>query len=405
VPRFSYNGVSTAGRRVSGAIDAESVRSARARLREQGILASDFSEGDSKTSWSPSMAGLFRRRVSSHELARTMRQLATLLGAGIPLADAVLSLRNQQTGPALRSTLQSVHSHIVEGGSLEEAMGKFPQVFPSMYSGLVRAGEATGSLDAVLVRIAEHAEASTRLQAKLRAATTYPLIMAAVGGLIVVFLLAYVVPQVTRVFAESDQALPLPTRLLIGLADIASAYYAYIIVLLLAAIVAMRYYSRLHQGRRRLESIVLRIPYIGRLLSDIWMARFAQTMSSMLVGGLPVVEALQVSRGVVGSALVADEIERAGQGVTQGESLADALRYSPVFSPMVIDMIDVGERSSELHSMLGRAAAILDEDVQDRFETMATLLEPATIIIMAAIVLFIVLAVLLPVFELNQLVR
>ncbi len=402
---FSYNGVSTAGRRVSGIIDAESVRSARAKLREQGILASDFSEDADAAASSRITGGPFRRRVSTHELARTMRQLATLLAAGIPLADAVKSMRNQQSGPALRATLDSVLSHILEGGSLEEAMTRFPQVFPAIYTGMVRAGEATGTLDKVLVQIAEHAEATSRMQARMRAATTYPLIMAIVGGAIVLFLLAYVVPQVTRVFAESDQALPLPTRVLIGLADFAGAYYVYVCVAAIIGALGLRYYARTHGGRRRLERILVALPFLGGLVSDVWMSRFAQTMSSMLAGGLPLVEALRVSRDVVGSALVADELSRAEKAVTEGEALAASLRYSPMFSDMIVDMIDVGERSSELESMLGRASSILDEDVQARFETMATLLEPATIVTMAAIVLFIVLAVLLPVFELNQLVR
>jgi len=405
MPAYSYRGVSTHGRTVSGVIDADSLRAARARLRERGILASDLTTAADTSSTTTALHAGLQRGVRVGELSRTMRQLATLLGAGIPLVDAVTSLRNQQVSPRMANTLESVRAHLIEGGSLETAMAKHPAVFPSIYTGMVRAGESSGSLDRVLVRIAEHAEGGARLQSRLRAAMTYPIVMAVVGTLIVVFLLSYVVPQVTRVFADAGQKLPLPTRFLMALAGFVAAYGLAMLAALTASLVALRFYRRTPSGRRRVERIMHAVPIAGNLMRTVAMARFAQTMSTMLAGGLPLVDALEVSRSVVGSALLSDELEAAKDAVTEGDSLSGHLRASRLFHPMVVDMIAVGERSGELETMLERAAAILDEETKVTVDTLASLLEPVTIVIMAGIVLFVVLAVLLPVFEMNQLVR
>ncbi len=414
MPTFAYKGISDAGRSVSGLIDADSLRGARARLREKGIFASDLHSDPGATGSISAeggdgggnpLAGLFTRRVGAAELSRTMRQMATLLGAGIPLVETVASLRDQQISPRMTRALDNVRTHIVEGGSLETALAKHPSVFPQIYVGMVGAGEASGALDRVLVRIADHAEAGARLQTRVRDAMTYPLFMMLVGGAIVLFLLSYVVPQVTRVFAQSNQKLPLPTRVLMWMADTLGTWGTTVGVLLILALIGLRLYGRTQSGARQLERVWYATPIAGALAKNVAATRFAQTTATMLSGGLTLVKALAIARSVVGSRLFSDSLEDAEEAVTQGDPLAPALRTSGLYNPMVVDMIGVGEKSGELETMLEKAASMLDEEVRANVDSLSSMLAPVTTVIMGAIVMFIVVAVLLPVFEMNQLVR
>jgi general secretion pathway protein F len=405
VSSFAYKGVSAEGRSVSGVVEAESPRSARARLRERGIFAHDLREGSHARTAAAAGARLLVRRVPVRELARTLRQLATLIGAGIPLVDAIASLRNRPLRARMAAALDAMRTDVTAGASFHAAAAKHPDVVPPIYTGMIRAGEASGALDRVLGRIADHAESTARLQGQLRSAMTYPLIMMLVGGGIVTFLLAYVVPQVTRVFVESKQALPLPTRALMGLGRFVASYGLWVLAFAAAAALAVRMYATTARGRRAYERVAFRVPWIGAVLRNVVMARFAHTLSTLLAGGLPLIEGLEISRGAAGSALVADAVDAARQAVSEGQSLGACLGRSPLFNPMVVDMIAVGERSGVLERMLGRAADALDEEVRGSVETMASVLEPAMILLMAGVVLFVVLAVLLPVFEMNQLVR
>ncbi len=345
------------------------------------------------------------RRVGAAELGRTMRQLATLLGAGWPLVDALDSLLSRGLGQRMRSALTTLRSQVVEGASLAQAMSGLPAVFPAIYTGMVRAGEASGALETVLVRIADHAQAAARLRAKVQGALAYPAIMAVIGGGIVSFLLAYVVPQVTRVFAEAGQGLPLPTRLLMAVGQALSSYGLMALLLVLLAMAAARLAWTTPGGRRRMEGLVMRSPWLGRLSRDLQTARVAHTLATLIGGGVTVVAALQACRSVAGDGLVGDAIERARTEVSEGRALAVSLETSAVLSPMAIDMIRVGEKSSDLETMLTNAADALDEEIRLRLDTAASVLEPAIVVVMAAVVLFVVLAILLPIFEMNQLIR
>ncbi len=404
MPSFAYRGVSTTGRSVSGVVEADSAKSARAQLREKGIFASEVRTGEAATA-KHGPAFRFRRGVSVRELSRTLRQLATLLAAGMPLVDAIGSIAGRQGSPAMRSALAAVREEITAGTSFERAIAKQPGVFPGIYIGMIRAGETSGALESVLTRIADHAEASARLQAQFRSAMTYPTVMMLVGGGIVTFLLAYVVPQVTRVFTESGQTLPFPTRALMVLGSFIASYGLPVALSAAAALLGLRRYASTAAGGRRVERLLFAAPWLGTVLRNVTMARFAHSMATMLSGGMTLVDALEVSRSVTGSRLVADAIREAKESVSRGEPLAVTLHKSARFNPMVVDMIGVGEKSGDIEGMLRRAADALDEEVRFNVETMAGLLEPVMILAMAGVVLFVVLAIMLPVFEMNQLVR
>lgn len=401
MPSFRYSGVSAAGRSVGGFVEADSPRAARARLRERDIFASSVDEVKSGGQGPRTL----RRGVSAAQLGQALRQLATLLRAGVPLDEAVDALRRRRGGAAFGEALEAVRSRIREGSTLAAAMAEHPSVFPSIYTGMVEAGEASGSLDAVLDRIAEHAEGQARLRARALSAMLYPAIMSVVGGAIVLFLLAYVVPQVTRVFAEAKQTLPLPTRILMGAGDLLASYGLLLLPAGALAAFALKRAMANPDARRRLEALLYRVPVVGSVSRDVAVARFAQTLATMVAGGLPLIESLRVARISCGSLLLGDTVAKAETAVFEGGSLASCLGTSALFDPVVVDMIAVGERSGDLEGMLGHAAGAVEEQVRVRVDRMATLLEPVMTVVMAAVVLFVVLAIMLPVFEMNRLVH
>ncbi len=401
MPSFRYTGVADSGRNVSGFIEADNPRTARAQLRERGIFASSLREQEAAVRGGRAL----QRNVRPAELARTLRQLAMLLRAGVPLDEAVDTLRRQRVTPLLTQALESVRVQIREGSTLAAAMARHPAAFSSIYIGMVEAGESSGALDAVLERVANHAEGQARLRAKAWTAMLYPAIMSVVGSGIVLFLLAYVVPQVTRVFVEAKQQLPLPTRMLMAIGNFLGSYGLLLAAAVVAALLMLRSALSGEEAKRRLERVLFAVPRLGEMMRDIAVARFAQTLATMVAGGLPLVEALRIGRTSCGSVLVSDALTRAETAVFEGASLAACLGESPLFDPMVVDMIAVGERSGDLESMLNHASAAIEEQVRQRIETMAGLLEPVMILLMAGVVLFVILAILLPVFEMNQLVR
>ena len=404
MPTFAYKGVTRQGEAASGTVEADTPRSARARLRDQGILASHIEEATAEHI-SGVRALLSSRRVSPRELARLLRQLATLIAADIPLVDAVGAVARRQRKPVLAATLTAVRADLIAGDSLETAVGRHPRVFPAMYRGMIRAGEEAGALDRVVLRIAEHAEASARLQERLRAAMTYPVIMMIVGTGVVSFLLAYVVPQVTRVFTESRQELPAATRALMALGKLAASYGMHILLALAVCALLLRSWAASERGGRQLERILYRTPWMGTVLRNIAMARFSHTLATLVSGGIPLVTALEVSRTAAGSRLVADALGEAREAVTGGESLVSVLERSGLFPPMIVDMVAVGEKSGRLEEMLEKAADALDEEIRVNVDTAASLVEPIMILLMAGVVLFVVLAIMIPVFEMNRLVQ
>jgi len=402
VPSFRYSGVSGAGRSVGGFVEADSPRTARARLRERNVFATSVTEvkaESARSGWS------LRRGVSTSELSQSLRQLATLLRAGVPLDEAVDALRKRRGGAALSEALESVRSRIREGASLASAMNDHPTVFPTIYSGMVEAGEASGALDTVLDRIADHAESQARLRSRAMSAMTYPAIMAVVGGAIVLFLLAYVVPQVTRVFAEAKQTLPLPTRILMGSGELLASYGLLLFPIGILTLLGLRRAMAVPASRMKLEALFYRVPGVGSVARDVAVARFAQTLSTMVAGGLPLIESLRVARISCGSELLSATLIEAETAVSEGGSLAACLANSPLLDPVVVDMIAVGERSGDLEGMLTHAARAIEEQVKLRVDRMATMLEPLMTVVMAAVVLFVVLAIMLPVFEMNRLVQ
>ncbi len=406
MPVYAYKGLGSEGGTVAGVVDAESPRRARLKLRRTGVFPTDLSEDRAPAGRRARTLGVgMRERVPIPEIAAATRQLATLVGAGLPLVEALAALADQTEREQLRRAIVQVREQVTEGRALADALGEHPRLFSSLYVNMVRAGEASGALDIVLQRLAEYTENQARLLGKVRTALTYPAVMLVLGGGILFFLVSYVVPKVTRIFQETQQQLPALTRLLIAVSGFAATWWWLLLLLLGGAVLGARAYARTPAGRERVDGWLLRLPYVGRLIQKLALARFARTLSTLLASGIGLLPALDIVRNIVDNRIIARAVERARDAIREGQSIAPPLRESGVFPPLVVHMVAVGERSGQLEEMLGKAADAYDNEVENAVTALTTVLEPLMIVFMGLVVAFIVLAILMPIFELNRVVR
>lgn len=406
MPVYGYRGLSAEGRAVAGVVDAESARGARTKLRAQGIFPTDISEeaGARPAATQFRLPGL-RRRMSSSELSLLTRQLGTLLGAGVPLEETLGALSEQAARPAARRMLSQVRERVREGGSLADALAVHGDVFSDLYVSMVRAGESAGALEIVLERLADYSERQSDLIAKIRGALTYPIIMMIVGTGIMAFLVSYVVPQVATIFSQTKQALPVVTQVLIAFSGFLSDYWV-LLLLALAAFAALIVFGlSTDKGRWLYDRMLLRTPYIGPTTTKIIAARFARTLSTLLASGVQVLPALDAVKLVITNRLLADAVEKSRDEIREGHGMGQTLSRSGLFPPLLVEMIKVGERSGELERMLERAADAYEREVANSLSQMTTLLEPVMTLMMAGVIVFMILAVLMPIFQLNQLVQ
>ncbi len=409
MPIYAYKGLTAHGQGVSGVIDAESPRDAHVSLRRRGIFPTQITE-ERVAATAPAthttvrVAALFER-VSAPELALLTRQLATLAGAGLPLVESLSTLIEQLEHPVLKRTLSHVRQQVREGRSLADALRSHPRIFSEIYVNMVRAGEESGALEIVLSRLADYTEGQARLLRSVQSALTYPLLMMLVAGAILLFLLAYVVPQITRLFSDTGQVLPVMTRILLGVSSFLAVYWWGPLLFVGLGILGGMRLVRTTRGREWYDRVLLGLPWVGRLLQRVSVARFARTLSTLLASGVPILTALHIVKALMSNSLLRRAVEEARTSVQAGEGLATPLKRSGLFPALLIQMVAVGERSGELETMLARAADAYDEEVAIALSRLTSLLEPLTILVMGGVVLYIVLAILLPIFQLNQLVR
>ncbi len=402
MPVFEYTALTAEGRTVSGVIDADSAKEARQKLKRSGVFPVDVAVTAARPAASRPLWG---ERVAPAEVAVLTRQLATLLAAGLPLVDSLTALGEQVERTTVKRVVAAVREKIREGGSFAEALTAHPTVFSSLYVNMVRVGEASGTLDRVLQSLAEFLERQAKVRNAVVGALTYPVLMLAVSLAILVFLVAFVVPKVTAVFADLQQALPWPTRILIAASDaVRAGWWVFIIAAVIGGVWLSRY-ARTPQGRRRLDALALRLPIMGRLSRLIALSRFSSTLSTLLAGGVGLLTALEIVRHVVRNEIIAEAIDAARERIRQGQSIAEPLRASGVFPPLVTHMVAVGELSGELESMLKKVSEAYDHEVETTLGSITALLSPVMILVMGGVILFIVLAILLPIFEMSQIVR
>jgi general secretion pathway protein F len=408
---YQYVAVDASGREHKGVLEGDTPRHVRQLLRERKLLPVDVSEvqgkSGSKTGAKKSGIGLqlaLRRGISTLDLALLTRQLATLVRSGLPLDEALSAVAEQSEKPRIKSILAGVRARVVEGHTLASGLDDFPQAFPQVYRATVSAGEQAGQLDAVLERLADYTESRHGLRQKISHAMVYPIVLTGLALGIVVLMLVYVVPRVVGVFETTGQELPALTRALIATSDFLQTWWP---ALLLAAVGLLLLSARLLRRepiRRRVHRWLLRMPLVGRVIRGVNTARFTRTLSITTASGVPVLEALRISGTVVNNLPMRDAIEAASVRVSEGGAIGRALSESKLFPPMSIHLISSGESSGDLDQMLARAASHQENEMDSVLSTMLSVLEPALIIIMGLMVLVIVMAILLPIFQINQLV-
>jgi general secretion pathway protein F len=406
MPAFRYEAVDAAGLGSKGVVHADSARAARADLRARGLLplALDVISGQLDAAGKV-RASRFGDKLSTVELSLFTRQLASLLEANLPLEQAFSALLEQAERSYVRDLIASVRAEVMGGASLSDALAQHPRDFADIYRALVASGEQIGQLAGVLSRLADYIERRNALVQKVRLAFTYPAIVTVVAFAIVIFLLTYVVPQIVSVFANTKQQLPFLTVAMLAISDFVRNWGWLMALLVVACGLAWRRALMNPATKLRWHRWLLTAPLYGRFERSLNTARFASTLAITTSSGVPILQALQTSRDTLSNVALRQQVEEASNSVREGVSLAHALSAHKQFPPMLIHMIRAGEVTGELPAMLNRAANVQEQDLERRAMTIAGLLEPALILAMGVVVLLIVLAVLMPIIEINQMVR
>lgn len=412
MPVFAYKGIDSAGKKSSGVIDADNLKTARVKLRRMGVFPTDLSSkgGKAKSGGGGGMSltmdvdiGKYFERVKTKDLAVLTRQLSTLISANIPLVDALTALVDQTQNSKLRNVMAEVKDKVVEGAKFSDSCANYPNIFPSVFIHMIAAGEASGALDVVCERLAVFLEKQAALKGKVMGAMMYPIIMTSVGLALVGFLVIYVVPKVTKIFEDTGATLPLPTRMLISVSDAVANYWYIFIILLVAVVFIFRKLLKTTKGRAVYDRVTLRIPLFGNLLRMVAISRFSRTLSTLMNSGVRLLSALDIVKNIVGNTLLVRAVDDTKNSVREGESMAVPLQRSGQFPPIVIHMVSIGEKTGNLETMLERVADSYDLEVDNTVSSLTTLLEPLMILVMGGIVAFIVMSILLPILQLNQL--
>jgi general secretion pathway protein F len=407
MPVYAYKGVTQAGRATKGFVDAENQRAARAKLRRDGVFPTDLAESAARTAARGEKKAekkrfslALRRGVSALDLALATRQLATLVGAGIPLVEALGALTEQVESTRLKSVLGAARDRVNEGASLADALAA-SGLFGDLFCSMVRAGEASGALEQVLERLAAYLEGQVRLQNRVMGIILYPLMMLGFSVMVVAMLVGFVLPQITELLMSLNAELPLPTRMIIAFSEFIRVWWWALVIAIAGFIVGLRAMIKTERGKARWDAFRLKVPILGKVVRQLSISRFARTLSTLLAGGIPIVKAMDIARLVANNAVIGRAVSKAAESLTEGATLAGPLRASGEFPPLVIHMVDVGERSGELEPMLAKIAESYDEQVESSITRLTALLEPLLILLMVVIVIFIILTVLLPMLQIT----
>ncbi len=410
MPVYEYKAFNGQGRQVTGIVDAEAPRLARAKLRAQNIFATELVPQQAgrlpakggKQAFRLDLSRLFQR-VSAADLATMTSQLSTLVGAAIPLVEALSAVLEQVEKPALKAVLADVRAKVNEGSSLAEALQAHPRIFDNLYVSMVAAGERAGALETVFDRLTSHTEAMLRLRQKVVAALIYPVLMALVGVGLLAGIFTVVVPRVRKLFESFGEGLPLMTQMLLGVSDMVTAWWWLILGFFVAGAFAFRRWMKTPDGRARWHRLLLRLPVVGRIIRTIAVSRFCRTMATLLVSGVPILTALQIVKRVVANDVLAQAIEASTKNIREGQSIAVPLKQSGEFPPLVTHMIAIGERTGDLETMLEKVASAYDAYVERALETFTALLEPILILAMGGTIGLVAVALLLPMLQMSRL--
>jgi general secretion pathway protein F len=414
MPMYAYKGLGPSGKNVAGVRDAETPKLLRQVLRKDGVIVTSFElskGGKAAKDLNATKGGLSKDvdlgaifgGVKKVEVAAFTRQMATLLRAGIPLAESLGALVEQISNVRFKTPVAEVRAAVNEGSSLADALAKHPKLFDELFVSMVRAGELAGNLDEVLERLADFLEAGQKLKSKVQGAMIYPLVMLVVGAIIMTVLMIKVIPEITSMFTQAGRTLPLNTRMLIAVSGFMGRNIVWLILFTIASIVLFVKWSRSESGKPMWHRFVLRLPVVGELVRTINVGRFARTLGTMLQSGVPMLRALDTGKQILGNVLLQRAVEDAKRAVTEGESLATTLRKSGQFPATMIHMTAVGEKAGQLEQMLERVATAYESEVDTKLSRLTALLEPLMLVVMGGAVAFIVFSILQPIMDLGQL--
>jgi general secretion pathway protein F len=403
---YAWRGVNAAGKAVKGVRDADSPKQLRALLKKDGVLVTELlesSEAAKKRGREIDLKRMFNR-VGTREIAVSTQQLAVLLRSGIPLVEALTALIDQLDQPELKAAFTDTRDKVNEGISFADALRNHPKYFEDLYVNMVAAGEASGTLEAVLQRLSEFLDAQAKLKSKVQSALAYPLFMAFASTIIIGVMMTVVVPKVTSIFQDFNQSLPWYTELLIWTSDVISGYWWLIFTMIGVSIWYFRRWRATEEGRKKWDRFELKIPLFGQLFLMVAVARFARTLSTLLTSGVPVLRAMEITRNVLGNTELMRVVDEARNSVREGEGLAKPLRASKRFPPIVTHMIAIGEKSGQLEEMLEHVALAYDQQVEVRVAAMTSLLEPLIIVVMGGVSGGIAFSILMPLLQINEFV-
>ena len=403
---FEYVALDTSGKERKGLIEGDTAKHVRQLLRDKQLLPIEILEAAQREQkQNRSRRPFMRRGLSTLDLALLTRQLATLLRSGLPLEETLQAVAEQTEKARVQRIILGVRSKVVEGHPLADGLRDFPQAFPEIYRATVSAGEQSGKLDSVLERLADYTESRQVMGQQVSHALVYPIVLLVLSFAIVSFLLAYVVPQVVAVFESGHQELPLATRILIGTSDLVRHYWVYGVIVIAGVLWGFSRWVKRPEARLKVDRFLLRLPLAGKLIRGVNTARFSRTFSILTASAVPVLEALRISAEVVNSMPMRNAVEEAALRVREGAPIGKSLAARKLFPPMMIHLIASGESSGELEKMLERAATNQEREMDGLLSTLTNLLGPLMVVFMGAVVMFIVIALLLPIFQLNDLVK
>jgi len=398
MPVFKYKAINNQGNTVDGTVDAESVKTANDKLKRDGFYPSSIDEIQKEQGGKFSLF----QGVSTAELAISTRQFSTLISAGLPLEASLSTLSEQTEDKRLSQVLSQVREKVSEGGSLVNSLKDHKNVFSDIYISIVGAGEASGNLDVVLLRLADFLEKQASLRSKVRSAFVYPIFMFIVGSGVLAFMMTFVIPKITKIFEESKKALPYSTVILINTSNFITEYYYLIFIFLVGLTYILLRYIKTDKGKEQKDRLSLKIPIFGKINRMVILARITRTLGTLLSSGIPLLDALRIGGEVSGNQVYINSLQNVSENVKEGTSLARPLEQSGVFPPMMTRMIAVGEQTGELEEMLNKVADSYDQQVETTLSALTSLLEPIMIVVMGGIVGFIVFAILLPIFDITS---
>jgi general secretion pathway protein F len=409
MPVFEYHALDRRGKKVKGLITADGPSSARLRLSQGTIFPTDIREvketvpESAGTSFFPQ--ALSFQRIKPVEITTALRQLATLLSSGLPLLDCLDGVIEQTERPRLKRIFSQIRERVVEGKALYSAMGEHPGLFSKVYVNMVKAGESGGALDIILKRLADFSEKSLRLRKKIESAMAYPIFLFVVSIIILIFMLSFVMPKVIGIFEGMDLILPWPTRFLIGATNIMKEFWWLIGAGLIAVIGFLTAWFKSENGSMVWDRIRLHAPFFGRIHQKAVISRFCRTLSILLKSGLPLVDALDIAKLSMGNQIMEKCIGDTAQRVGEGADFAGPLKRTGQFPPMVVQLVRAGEQSGELEEMLAKAASMYEEDMESTITSLTAVIEPILILAMGLAVAFMILAILMPIFDMTGGIR